>query len=77
MRLPARICSRSSAALLSGGSRRAYAKPVLAGAVIPDLPMFAFYLWERLVSGASEQAIWGRLYFRPGWQDFFDGFNSI
>ena len=50
---------------------------ILAGSVLPDVPMFGFYLWQRLVAGESESRIWGELYFESGWQTFFDWFNSI
>lgn len=50
---------------------------ILAGSVLPDAPMFGFYLWQRLVAGESESRIWGQLYFESSWQIFFDLFNSI
>lgn len=62
-------------ALLSRGGRPA--APVLAGAVTPDAPMLLFYVWERLVAGRPEMVIWSERYFLPGWQDFFDVFNSL
>ena len=49
---------------------------VAAGALVPDLPIIGFYAWQRLVAGQSEHAIWSRFYFEPGWQLFFDVFNS-
>lgn len=64
-------------ALLGRGENRAYAAPILAGALLPDLPMFGFYLWNRLFVGASESMIWGDFYFRANWQMLFDVFNSI
>ena len=50
---------------------------IIAGALVPDLPMFAFYLYQRLFAGRSEDMIWGELYFDSGWQIFFDVFNSL
>jgi hypothetical protein len=50
---------------------------VVGGALLPDAPMFLFFFWERFVAGASQEQIWGELYFEPGWQAFFDAFNSI
>lgn len=64
-------------AVLGGGERWAYARPIAAGAVLCDLPMFLFFVWERFVEGASQAAIWGHAYFESGWQRFFDVFNSI
>ena len=46
------------------------------GAALPDLPMFGFYVWQKTI-GSPETQIWGDLYFRDGWQLFFDLFNSI
>lgn len=51
--------------------------PIGLGALVPDAPMLVFYLWERLVAGASEQEIWGARYWDPGWQAFIDAFNSL
>jgi hypothetical protein len=64
-------------ALLGRGENRAHTAPILAGALLPDFPMFGFYLWNRLFVGASERVIWGDLYFRASWQMLFDLFNSI
>ena len=64
-------------ALLAGGERRVHARAVAVGALLPDLPIFLFFLWESIVRGSSQALIWGELYFRPAWQDFFDVFNSI
>lgn len=50
---------------------------IILGAVLPDLPMILFYAWESLVMGTKESAIWSELYFLPGWQNFFDVFNSL
>lgn len=64
-------------ALLGRGADRAFAAPILAGALLPDLPIFGFYLWNRFFMDASERVIWGDLYFRASWQSLFDVFNSI
>ena len=50
---------------------------VIAGAMIPDLPMFGFYGYQRLWAGRSEGEIWTHLYFEESWQYLFDLFNSI
>lgn len=69
----------SLAALTRRGddSEPTYATPAVAGALIPDAPMFAFYGIEKFVLGSSERAIWTTRYFLPQWQDFFDLFNSM
>lgn len=52
------------------------ATAVTLGALMPDLPMFGFYAYQKLV-GSSEEEIWTSLYFSEGWQYLFDVFNSI
>lgn len=64
-------------ALLGTGAGPGHVLPVLAGSVLPDAPMFVFYAWQKLAVGASEQEIWGSLFFEARWQDFFDVFNSL
>jgi uncharacterized membrane protein len=64
-------------AVLGTGGRRRFAGSILAGALLPDLPIFVFYAWQRIAAGASEGAIWSHLYFDKAWQGFFDLFNSV
>ncbi len=52
------------------------AAAVALGAVLPDLPMFGFYGYQKW-AGRSEGEIWSELYFQQDWQLFFDVFNSI
>ncbi len=52
-------------ALLGSGRGREFTRPILAGALLPDLPILLFYLWERPVEGSSEALIWSEAYFRP------------
>ncbi len=56
--------------------RRLPTKAVLLGAVLPDLPMLAFWLLQR-GAGRSDAEIWGTIYFQPDWQLLFDAFNSF
>jgi hypothetical protein len=51
--------------------------PILAGAILPDLPMLAFYLYAKMGRGLTEGTIWSQVYFETGWQAFFDLFNSV
>ncbi|NER79486.1 MAG: hypothetical protein F6K42_07865 [Leptolyngbya sp. SIO1D8] len=51
--------------------------PVIFGAVLPDAPIFAFYFIERVVKGTSESIIWREAYYREGWQNLIDFFNSV
>lgn len=65
-----------SLALLPKQSSWSGASAVIAGAVLPDAPMFLFYAYQKFV-GTPERDIWGDHYFRDGWQAFFDVFNSF
>lgn len=51
--------------------------PITAGALLPDLPMFGFYLYQKLLLAVPERAIWAQAYFEPRWQNLFDLFNSL
>lgn len=74
MNTPAHIAA--SLFLWRSESRWKDASAVTVGAILPDATMFLFYGYEKL-SGASEEAIWGTLYFLDHWQYFCDIFNSI
>ena len=60
------------------GRRKAPAHQVavLAGAVLPDVPMFVFYFWEKVWRAVPEAVIWEQ-YFDPRWQMVFDDDHSI
>jgi hypothetical protein len=64
-------------AVLAGGSRRRRVGWVAAGALLPDLPMVGFFLWERFALGTPDRTIWAQRYFEPAWQSLFDLFNSM
>ncbi|MBW2281381.1 MAG: hypothetical protein JRG76_15705 [Deltaproteobacteria bacterium] len=51
--------------------------PISLGALVPDLPMVLFYLYQRGFAGTPERVIWAHSYFEPSWQAFFDVFNSL
>ena len=51
--------------------------PILAGAVVPDLPMFVFYGWEKLVLDLKEPQIWRTDYFVSSWQPVIDALHSF
>lgn len=63
--------------LLSDRERPGEVAPVTVGALLPDAPMFVFYAWERFVRQTPEMTIWREQYHDPGWQTFFDVFNSL
>lgn len=50
---------------------------IVMGALTPDIPIFLFYFYQKLITGASEHDIWSEVYFRPEWQMVFDTFHSI
>ena len=50
---------------------------ITSGALVPDLPMVFFFIYERGVLGTPAGTIWSETYFEPGWQTFFDVFNSL
>ena len=50
---------------------------VVAGAVLPDLPMMVFYAYAKIWRRIPEQIIWNTTYHNAGWQIFFDLFNSL
>jgi hypothetical protein len=61
---------------LGRSDRAAVLTPTIVGAVLPDLPMFFFYIVQK-IRQIPEEVIWGQSYFQNHWQDFFDIFNSI
>jgi len=50
---------------------------IMAGALLPDLPILCFYAYQSLVLRNPERLIWTQAYFAPDWQAFFDLFNSL
>lgn len=65
-----------NALVLGRGPWREHWLAISGGALLPDLPMFGFYLYQRVL-GTPERRIWGEVYFEPQWQAFFDVFNSL
>ncbi len=52
----------------------------LAGAFVPDLPMFVMFGWARLVAGLSDRDIWPEplgLYWQEPWQSLVNAGHSI
>ena len=64
-------------ALLARSQKPQWNPLIIWGALIPDLAMFGFYFWLKLVVDVPELQIWRTEYYRPGWQLLFDFFNSI
>lgn len=63
-------------ALLARITPAAAVLAVLAGGLLPDLPMLVFYAVQKL-GGVAEAEIWSTAYFAPQWQAFFDVPNSL
>ena len=51
--------------------------PVFWGALVPDLAMFVFYAWAKLIAQLDEATIWRETFFEPFWQVIFAVGNSI
>jgi hypothetical protein len=51
--------------------------PVVLGAVLPDLPIFTFYAYEKLVLHVPEGQVWRVDYFASAWQPVIDGLHSF
>lgn len=64
-------------ALLGKKGKPEFSLPAIAGALVPDAPIYIFYLYQKLFVSISEHEIWADAYFRPHWQLVFDAFHSI
>jgi membrane-bound metal-dependent hydrolase YbcI (DUF457 family) len=64
-------------AILGRKTRPEWNWPIVLGSLIPDLAMFGFYGWTRLIAGMQEDQIWDTAYYEPFWQNIFDFWNSI
>jgi hypothetical protein len=63
--------------LVLGRGRTAPRAWIATAAVLPDVPMFAFFLYESFVRGEPVRRIFGETYFEPRWQTLFDASHSI
>ena len=59
------------------GRRSRSHAPIFWGALVPDLALFGFYGWAKLVAQMDEGTIWREAYYEPFWQDIFAVGNSI
>ncbi|MFG6098842.1 hypothetical protein SPB21_26585 [Leptothoe sp. ISB3NOV94-8A] len=64
-------------ALLGHRSRSHLNPSIFWGALVPDLAMFGFYGWAKLIVQMDEATIWREAYYEPFWQTIFDVGNSI
>lgn len=51
--------------------------PIFIGAILPDIPIFVFYGWAKLIARLPEQQIWSVTYYEPFWQDVVAIFHSL
>ncbi|MGK7889157.1 MAG: hypothetical protein AB4042_07465 [Leptolyngbyaceae cyanobacterium] len=63
--------------ILGLGKPPAVQAAVLIGSILPDAPMFLFYVVEKFIYRTPGAQIWQEQYFLTGWQNFFDVFNSL
>ncbi len=50
---------------------------ITVGAILPDMPIFIFYLMAKLVYKLPEGKIWSETYYEPFWQNCVALFHSI
>ncbi|MDY6936731.1 MAG: hypothetical protein SWY16_03610 [Cyanobacteriota bacterium] len=50
---------------------------IVCGAVLPDLPIFGFYMWAKFVDRLPEREIWQEAYLQPRIQTVVATFHSI
>ena len=50
---------------------------ITIGSMLPDAPIFAFYLVAKLVQKLPEKQIWNEAYYEPFWQNIIALFHSI
>lgn len=62
--------------VLGRRGRPQLAWPILAGSIVPDLPIVVLYAFEK-ARGTAEQVIWTKRYYEPAWQLFIDLWNSL
>lgn len=74
MNTPAHVLLNAVA--LNRGNNHTHWQPVMIGALLPDAPMFVFYLYQKAI-GTPEMIIWKETYFDPQWQTFFDIPNAL
>jgi hypothetical protein len=63
--------------LLRGEEKKSNQAAVTFGALLPDLPIYGFYFYEKVIQKVPESVIWRKHYLLGSWQNFFDVFHSI
>ncbi len=63
--------------LLEGVAKKSSVSSVALGSVLPDLPVWLFYLHARLVRRLPQHMIWKKAWDDPVWRVYFDSAHSI
>lgn len=63
--------------ILAKKGKPRWSLPIVMGSLMPDIPIYLFYFYQKLIAGMSERIIWSDVYFRPSWQNLFDSFHSF
>ena len=66
-----------NALVLGRGEWRGLWRPITIGAVAPDVPLVAFFVYERFICSVPDEVIWSQTYFTPHWQAVFDTSHSL
>ena len=66
-----------STALLSKPGAKHNNQAVIAGALFPDLSIYALFVWNRMIMGMPEERIWADVYYSPFWQSLGFVSNSL
>jgi membrane-bound metal-dependent hydrolase YbcI (DUF457 family) len=51
--------------------------PIALGAIVPDVPIFAFYFWAKVLKRFPESEIWSAIYYQSNWQTLFALSHSL
>lgn len=54
-----------------------YNVAITLGAIVPDVPIFIFYLVAKFIYKLPERQIWSQAYYEPFWQNFVACFHSF
>jgi len=63
--------------VLGKGKETKHQLAIAAGALLPDVPMFGFYFFEKIIRKIPEYVIWTHQYHQVSWQNIFDAFHSL
>ena len=50
---------------------------IVIGGILPDIPIFIFYLWAKFIARLPEVKIWSEAYYQPFIQNIVAIFHSI